>query len=87
LVPQVPAHAAGVPGQSALVQQFALGMQTPLHDLNPVAQVVHRPAPVQVKFPPQGAAAGTTQPPLAQVPAPTRLPLEQVAALQPAVVG
>ena len=65
----------------------ALGMQAPLHSLNPFAQVVHRPAPVQVKFPPHDAAAGATQAPLAQAPAATRLPFTQLAGEQPAVVG
>jgi len=87
LVPQVPAQAGVVPAQSAAVQQFALGMQAPLHSLNPFAQVVHRPAPVQVKFPPHDAAAGATQAPLAQAPAATRLPFTQLAGEQPAVVG
>jgi hypothetical protein len=87
LVPQVPAQAAAVPAQSAAEQQFAFGMQAPLQDLNPVAQVVHRPAPVQVKLPPHAAAAGTTQAPLAQAPAATRLPFRQLAAEHPAVVG
>jgi hypothetical protein len=53
-----------------------------VHSLNPDAQVVHCPVPVQVKFPPQGAAAGATQVPLLQLPAATRFAPEHVGLLQ-----
>ena len=80
LVPQVPPQVVPTPLQSPLVQQLAFGMQVVVpHILNPDAHIVHSPAPVQVKFPPQGAAGGITHEPLAQVPTPTRLAPEHVA--------
>jgi hypothetical protein len=78
LAPQIPAQALFVPAQSVLSQQFAVGMQPVPHGLNPDVQLEQRPAPEQVKFPPQGAGGGSTQVPLAQVPVPTRFTPEQV---------
>jgi hypothetical protein len=86
---QVPLHAAMVPMQSELVQQPPVGMQAPLaaHSLKPVEEHEQTPAPVHVKFAPHGAGAGTTQEPLAHVPAPMRLPFMQMGLLQPPVAG
>jgi hypothetical protein len=70
------------------MQQLPVGMQAPLQSLKPAAHTaLHRPAPEQVKFPPQAAGAGGTQLPPAQVPGPIRLPTEHMAALHPLVVG
>ena len=83
---QVPAHPVPLPVQSALVQQLAVEIHVlplvVLHSLNPDAQVVHNPAPEQVKFPPQDAGAGGTQVPPLQVPEATRFVPEQVGLLQ-----
>lgn len=87
----IPPHTVPLPVHWVLSQQFAMGMQVVplavLHVLNVEAHVVHRPAPVHVKFPPHGAAAGGTQVPPLQVPAPTRFAPEHVGRLQPLVVG
>lgn len=84
----VPGHEDDVLGQSPSTQQLPLGMQAPLHSLKPLAHTaLHKPAPEQVKFPPQVIAAGGTQLPPAQAPGPIRLPRAQLAALQLAVVG
>lgn len=84
----VPGHAVEVLGQSTSMQQLPLGMQAPLHSLKPLAHTaLHKPAPEQVKFPPQVVVGGGTQLPPAQLPGPTRLPSVQLAALQLAVVG
>lgn len=65
--------------QSPLTQQASLSMQLVLQETNPAAHiVVHEPAPEQVKLPPQGAGAGDTQAPAAQVPEPTRFAPEHI---------
>jgi hypothetical protein len=83
LVPQVPPHVVPAPMHWVLSQQPIVGMQAPLQSLKVLAHVaLHSPAPLQVKFPVHGAAAGTTHAPAEHVPAPMRLAPEQLAVPQ-----
>lgn len=82
---QVPAQLASVPLHSAAVQQLPDGMHAVPHGLNPAAQLLHKPAPVQVNPFPQGAGVGITQVPFEQVPVPMRFAPEQLAVPQPLV--
>lgn len=75
------------PVQSALLQQFAVGMHAAPQGLNPEAQLEHRPAPVHVNPFPHGAGTGNTQVPFEHVPVPMRLPLVTQLAVPQLPVG